>query len=214
MKILSVNVASIRNVKHRGEMVPTGIFKTPVQGRTPVTRLGLRGDHQADKVYHGGVDMALYAFTQENYDHWSRVLGRSDLGPGRFGENLTVSGMPETQVCIGDRFRMGEIEVEVSSPRGPCFKLGIAVGDAEFVKTFLEACNVGFYLRVIREGTVAAGDAIERIHADPERLSVHDTAKLMYFRKDDREGAARAAGLTAMADQWKTTFRERAQKPG
>ncbi len=213
MRVLSVNVASIRNVSHGGETVPTGIFKVPVQGRTLATTLGLRGDHQADKVHHGGVDMALYAFTQENYDHWSRVLGRTDLVPGKFGENLTVSGMPDTEVCIGDRFRMGEIEVEVSSPRGPCFKLGIAVGDAEFPKAFLNSCNVGFYLRVIREGTVAAGDAIERTHTDAERLSVHDTIRLMYFGKEDKAAAARAAGVGAMADQWKTKFRQRAEQP-
>lgn len=209
MKVLSVNVSRIRNVEHNGESVPTGIFKIPVRGRIPATTLGLRGDLQADKVHHGGPDMAIYAITQENYDHWAEVLNRTDLVPGKLGENLTVTEMPETEICIGDRFRMGEIEVEVSIPRAPCFKLGIAMDDAAFPKAFLATGNVGFYLRVVQEGTVAAGDAITRVHADPARLSIQEVTRLMYFGGDDKAGAARAAAVGALSAKWREHFRER-----
>lgn len=212
MKVLSVNVSRIRNVEHGGELVPTGIFKVPVQGRVRAETLGLRGDAQADRVHHGGPDMAVYAFTQENYDHWAEVLHRTDLVPGKFGENLTVTGMPETQVCIGDRFRMGEIEVEVSVPRAPCFKLGIAVGDATFPKAFLETGNVGFYLRVLKTGTVVAGDPIERLYSDAARLSVQEVIRLMYFGREDKAGAARAAAVGALSERWREKFRERANQ--
>lgn len=209
MKVTSVQVSRLRFVQHGGESVPTGIFKLPVQGRTPVTALGLRGDIQADKVHHGGPDMALYAFTQEHYDYWSTRLNRTDLVPGKFGENLTVTDMPEAEVCIGDRFRMGQIEVEVSVPRAPCFKLGIAMDDATFPKAFLATLHVGFYLRVLKEGTIAAGDFIERLHKDPARLTVQETIGLMYFGQEDKAGAARAAAVGALASKWREKFRER-----
>lgn len=186
----------------------TGIFKTPVPGPVVAGRLGLAGDGQAEDC-HGGPDMAVYAFTRENYTHWSRELGRDDLHPGKFGENLTVEGMPESEVCIGDRFRIGTVEVEVSLPRAPCTKLAMVMGDSGFPKIFLATGNVGFYLRVSREGSLQAGDAIERVHADPARLSIQEVVRLMYFDTRDKVGAARAAGVEALGASWRAKFRSR-----
>ena len=208
MKLLSVNISPVRHVQHNGRTVSTGIYKTPVNGPVLARTLGLEGDGQAEKC-HGGPDMALYAFTREHYDHWAAALGRLDLCPGKFGENLTVTGMPETEVCIGDRFRIGDIEVEVSLPRAPCSKLAMAMGDPAFPKAFLATCNVGFYLRVRREGHVQAGDHIERTHADRARLSINEVTRQMFFETATKEGAARAAAVEALAEGWRAKFRRR-----
>ncbi len=209
MRVMSVNVSPIRTVEYNGRTVTTAIFKKPVRGPVQAAALGLEGDAQADKRYHGGVNMAVYAFTNEHYDHWQRELGRNDLHPGKFGENLTVEGMPESEVCIGDRFQMGGAEVEVSLPRAPCSKLAMVMDDPEFPKVFLATCNVGFYLRVIGPGPIAAGDAVSRTHVDPARLSIQEVTRLMYFDRDDRDGAARAASVEALAKEWREKFRRR-----
>jgi MOSC domain-containing protein YiiM len=206
--VQSVNISPVRKVEHNGRTVSTGIYKAPVAGPVCVRTLGLEGDGQAEAC-HGGPDMAVYAFTCENYDHWAAVLERSDLHPGKFGENLTVTGMPESEVCVGDRFRIGGVELEVSLPRAPCSKLAMAVGDVGFPKVFLATCRVGFYLRVRREGTLQAGDAVERIHADPARLSIQEVTRLMYFDTDNKEGASRAAAVEALTKSWRTKFHSR-----
>ncbi len=208
MRVISVNVSPVRKVEHNGRAVFTGIFKTPVSGAVVARKLGLEGDGQAEEC-HGGVDMALYAFAREHYDFWKAELKREDLGPGKFGENLTVEGMPETGVCIGDRFRIGEVEVEVSVPRAPCTKLAMAMGDAGFPKAFLATCNVGFYLRVVREGRVSAGDVIERVHADAARLSIQEVTRLMFFDVKNVKGAKKAAGVAALAEGWRKKFASR-----
>lgn len=208
VKVLSVNISPVRQVQHNGRTVSTGIYKTPVNGSVLARTLGLEGDGQAEKC-HGGPDMALYAFTHENYAHWAAALNCSDLIPGKFGENLTVTGMPESEVCIGDRFRISEVEVEVSLPRAPCSKLAMAVGDPQFPKVFLATCNVGFYLRVRQEGLIQAGDRIERTHADPARLSINEVTHLMFFDTENKEGASRAAAVEALAASWRRKFEKR-----
>jgi len=180
MKLISVNVSKPREVVARGRAVTTGIFKAPVAGRVRLGRLNLEGDGQADLRVHGGPDKAVYAYPFENYDYWKRELGRSDLAYGQFGENLTVEGMLEGEVYIGDVFKVGSALLQISQPRFPCYKLGIRMGSSGFPKRFLASGRSGFYLRVLEEGEVGAGDPIELARADPERLTVLEASRISF----------------------------------
>jgi MOSC domain-containing protein YiiM len=144
--------------------------------------LDLDGDGQADLRNHGGKDKAALAYSIENYEYWREWLGRTDLAHGQFGENFTVEGMTEDRVHIGDVFRVGEAVVQVTQPRVPCFKLALKMQDPDFPDLFLSSGRVGFYLRVLEEGAVGEGDAIELVTADPEGLTVREVCHLLYFR--------------------------------
>ncbi|MGH9813488.1 MAG: MOSC domain-containing protein, partial [Candidatus Acidiferrales bacterium] len=166
MKLISVNVGLPREVSANGQRVLTGIFKQPVAGRVGVRRLNLDGDRQADLSVHGGPDKAVYAYPAEHYDFWRHELPGMELPFGMFGENLTVEGLREDEVNIGDRFAIGTAEFQVTQPRLPCYKLGIKFGRADMVKRFLHSRCTGFYFRVVKEGEVEAGDAIALVHRD------------------------------------------------
>jgi MOSC domain-containing protein YiiM len=176
VKLLSVNVGGPREVEWRGETVRTSIWKAPVTGRVAVRRTNLAGDEQSDLRVHGGAAKAVYVYPHEHYAYWERELGVA-LGFGNFGENLTTSGLLEAEVAIGDRLRIGSAEFEVTQPRVPCFKLGIRFGRPDLVKRFLAAGRSGFYLAVLREGELAAGDAIERIPAPAPSRTVAEAAR-------------------------------------
>jgi MOSC domain-containing protein YiiM len=206
MKLISVNVGLPREVRANGKLVRTGIFKAPVAGRVRVRALNLDGDAQADLVAHGGPYKAVYAYPGEHYDFWRRELGGADLPWGAFGENLTTDGLREDEVNIGDRFRIGTAELEVTQPRLPCFKLGIKFGDPTMVKRFLGSLRTGFYLRVAREGELGAGDAIERLHRDPGSVSVVDIVRLYAFERDNRELLRRVLALEALTPSWREHF--------
>jgi MOSC domain-containing protein YiiM len=190
------------------ELVRTAGAKSPVPNAL-LRSLGFDGDGQADLVNHGGVHRAAYAYPVENYDHWRRELGRDDLSFGQFGENFTIEGMTEDDIHIGDVFRVGDALVEVSQPRPPCFKLGIKMAMPRFPKLFLASGRVGFYLRVLEEGEVGAGDEIERVRRDPERLTVRETSHLLFFEGEDLEGARRALRVPALSPGWRESFEER-----
>lgn len=214
MRVRSINVSLPREIGVNGKTVRTGIFKQRVEGRVRVGRLNLEGDAQGDLSVHGGPDKAVYAYPFEHYAYWAERLGRSDLAPGQFGENLTVEGMPENQVCLGDVFRIGEALLEVSQPRLPCFKLGLKMGDAKFPKQFLASGRLGFYLRVLEEGTVAAGDEITRLRTDPVRLSIRELARLASEEKGNRELAQRALRVPALAVSWREWLEEHLHESG
>lgn len=214
MKLLSVNVSLPREVAANGQTVRTGIFKQAVEGRVRLARLNLEGDAQGDLSVHGGPDKAVYAYTFEHYSYWAKNLRRNNLTPGQFGENFTVEEMLEDQVCVGDVFRIGEALLEVSQPRLPCFKLGLKMGDPKFPKQFLASGRLGFYLRVLEEGTVGAGDEITRVRTDPEGLSVREVAKLASDEKGNRELARRALRVPALAASWRDWLEERLAEPG
>jgi MOSC domain-containing protein YiiM len=203
MEVLSVNVSPGRQVEHNGKVVGTGIFKEPVGGPVAIGRLGLEGDRQVDTRVHGGPDKAVYAYAHEHYGTWAEELGRDDLIRGQFGENLTVTGLLEADVHIGDRFRVGSALLEVTQPRVPCFKLGIKMGDATFPKRFLKSKRAGWYYRVIEEGTVQAGDAIAVEARDPHALSIHALCTLRYENYNDREALHRAAAIPALSKEWR-----------
>jgi len=210
MKLIAVSVGQPRDVQDdRRGAVSTGIWKAPVSRSVHIGELGLEGDGQADLINHGGPDKAVYAYPAEHYPLWARELGREDLAPAGFGENLTTAGLLESAVWIGDRFRIGTVELEVSQPRTPCFKLGLRFGDAGMVKRFLASGRSGFYLRVVHEGEVTAGDAIERTARGEGAMTVAEVNWLMHWGREERAGAVRAVALPALAAGWRSEFAER-----
>lgn len=209
MRVLSVNVGLPREVVWRGKPVSTGIFKDPVAGRVPLTTLNLAGDAQADLSVHGGPEKAVYAYPAEFYELWSRERPELHFAPGTFGENLTVRGLVDDDVSVGDRFRIGTAELVVTQPRLPCFKLGIKMGRDEFVVEFLERGLFGFYFAVAREGGVAAGDEIVELGRDARALRVSEVGRLYARDRDDLEGMRRAAAHDGLPAGWRDYFRRR-----
>lgn len=202
MKLLSVNASLPQEIPYRGGTLRTGIYKQPVRGRVWLHRLNLEGDGQADLEAHGGMDKAVYAYPFEHYATWSHELDRQDFAFGQFGENFTTEGLLEDAVYIGDVYRIGSALAEVSQPRAPCYKLAHKMGLPDFVKTFTASERAGFYLRVLEEGEVEAGDSIERIRTGPEKISVRQVFHAL-FADADTETASRAVQLLALAESWR-----------
>lgn len=199
--VVSLNVGMPIEVPFQDGLVSTGIFKSPVSDRRAVRALGIEGDGQADLAVHGGVDKAVYVYSQDSYDWWMDELGHA-LQPGEFGENITVTGFTDDTVRIGDRMRLGTALVEVTQPREPCFKLGIRMGDKRFVTRFRDAARTGFYLRVLEEGEVAAGDAVERVHGDPANPTVADIHDIFVNGRTDLDRLRWAAQTPALERGW------------
>ena len=160
--IVSVNVGLPRDVAWQGRTVRTGVWKTPVAGRIFARRLNLEGDGQGDLRGHGGEQRAIMVYQLDSYRYWAKYLGRSDLVAGNFGENLTVEGLTDNEVCIGDRFRIGNAVVEVSQPRDTCYRVGIRLNHPEIAALLVAHHRPGFYFRIIQEGEIGAGDRIDR----------------------------------------------------
>ena len=209
MKLLSVNVGLPREVIANGRATTTGIFKQPIANRVRVRSLNIDGDRQADLTVHGGVDKAVYAYPHEHYAHWERELAPRKFAPGQFGENLTTSGLLEDDVRIGDLFAIGSARFEVSQPRVPCFKLALRMEMPQFPKIFLQSQRTGFYLRVVQEGEIGAGDAILRITTDPRQMTVREIFEVAYGESFDRSAIQRAAAMPALAASWREMFAER-----
>lgn len=214
MKLLSIQVGLPREVKWRGTKVITSIFKEPVEGAVMMRTLNLDGDAQADLSVHGGPTKAVYAYPVEHYEYWRRELPGMTLPSGMFGENLTIEGLRENEVNIGDRFRVGGAEIMVTEPRVPCYKLGIKFGRADILKRFLASRRSGFYFAVLREGIVQAGDTIERLSHDEESVSIADIIRLYAFERDDVETLRRAVGLAMLPETWRGYFRHQLQRYG
>lgn len=212
MKLLSVNVSLPKEVEFKGKTVRTGIFKEPVQGRVGVKKLNIDGDGQADLVGHGGEIRAVYAYSFDNYAYWERELSRNDFTFGQFGENFTVEGMLDEDVHVGDRFRIGNALFEVTQPRVPCFKLAMKMGVEGFYSQILQSGRLGFYFRVLEEGEVGTGDKIERVKLDPVGMTIVEANSLMYFDKDNFEGARKGLRIDAFSPGWKATFEGRLAK--
>ena len=208
MQVLSVNVGGPREVEWRGERVRTSIWKTPVPGRVAVGRTNLAGDEQSDLRVHGGAEKAVYVYPDEHYAFWRAELPGVELDFGAFGETLTSAGLLESEVSIGDRLRIGSAEFQVTQPRVPCFKLGLRFGRPELVKLFLRAGRSGFYLSVLCEGELGAGDAIERIPVATSSLSVAEVAALYAGRVTDRARMRLASELAGLPQGWRDGFRE------
>jgi len=177
MKVIAVNVSAARLVDLGGRRVRTGILKTPVAGRVRVGKEGLAGDAQADRRFHGGPEKAVLAYPSEHYPYWAKELGRTDLSPGAFGENLTLGGLVETEARLDDVYRVGSATLQISKVRPPCFKLALRLGSADIPWLYLSSGKSGFYLRVLEEGEVGAGDAVELLARDPSRPTVAEAAR-------------------------------------
>ena len=209
MKLVSVNVGLPRDVPWLGKTVRTSIWKSPVEGRIHVAKLNLDGDRQSDLSVHGGPEKAVYAYPAEHYAYWRKELPDADLPWGAFGENFTTQGLLEDQVLVGDGLRVGSAEFTVTQPRMPCFKLGIRFGSPAMVKRFLESKRTGFYLAVLREGEVGAGDPIEREETRGNRLTIADVVSLYTSDAENQDLLRRATELPALPEGWREYFRKR-----
>ena len=206
--LLSVNVGLPRNVAWQGRTVYTGIWKQPAEGPAMVRRLNIDGDGQGDTNGHGGEQRAVLVYQIQSYQYWRRYFGRDDLSYGMFGENLTVDGLPDDQVCIGDRYRIGEAEFEVTQPRVTCYRVGLRLGEPELPALLVGHHRPGFYMRVITEGHIQAGDHIRKTRTGPGALSVADTDALLYLPGRDRAKLRAATRIPALSPGWQQSFRE------
>ncbi len=207
--LLSVNAGLPQDVAWRGRTVHTGVWKHPVAGRRRVRRLNLDGDGQGDLVGHGGEQRAVLVYQIESYRYWERELGRTGFTYGQFGENFTVSDWPDDEVCIGDRYRIGSAVFEVTQPRVTCYRVGIRMGEPRMAALLVAHHRPGFYLRVLQEGEVGAGDAIVKIADGPQRMSVTEADALLYLeaRHPDPAKLERALRIDAFSPGWKASFR-------
>jgi ferredoxin-NADP reductase/MOSC domain-containing protein YiiM len=207
-RLLSVNVGLPKDVEWRGRTVHTGIWKRPVAGPRMVRRLNIDGDGQGDLNGHGGEQRAVLVYQIDSYRYWQRHFGRDQFEFGQFGENFTVDGLPDDEVHIGDRYRIGEAEFEVTQPRVTCFRVGLRMGEPELPALLVAHHRPGFYLRVITEGHVRAGDEIVRTRVGPHALSVADTDALLYLADRDLEKLRAAVAIAALSPGWQRSFRE------
>ena len=198
MKLLSVNVSLPKTVSINGRTYATGIYKTAVRGRVELSRLNLAGDGQGDLKNHGGEHQAVYCYPHEHYAYWAGQLARDDFEYGQFGENFTLEGLLECEVCIGDSFRVGAALIQVTQPRVPCYKLADKLGIAGFDKTFLRANRSGFYVRVLEEGDVQAGDSIRPVSKDPVGMTVAEVNARALPRQGAGGRRARPANRRAL----------------
>ena len=208
MKLLSVNVGGPRDVEWQGKTVRTAIWKEPVAGPRMVRQINIDGDDQADRLAHGGEHRAVFVYQIESYRYWERELGRDDFTYGQFGENFTVEGLADEDVCIGDRYRIGEALFEVTQPRVTCYRVGIRLDLAAMPSLLVAHHRPGFYLRVLEEGQVQAGDAIEKVADGPEGLTVAQVDALLYLPNKSRPQLERALRIPALSEGWKGSFRE------
>ena len=213
MRVVSINVGRPRRVEWRGKTVSTSIFKDPVTGSVQVRKLNLDGDEQADLSVHGGPDKAVYAYPSEHYAYWRKELPRMQLPWGVFGENLTTEGLGESTLRIGDHLRVGSAEFLVTQPRLPCFKLGIRFGNPDMVRRFQRSGRSGFYLAVLQEGVISAGDPIQVVASKEPGVSVADIVRLYTADEAEQELLRRASELTALPEGWREYFRNRLWDP-
>ncbi len=209
MELISVNVGQPRPVSYRGRDYATSIYKTPLSGRVRVRHLNIDGDAQGNLKTHGGPDMAVYAFGHEHYAHWVRDLGRNDLGFGAFGENLTVTGMMEKDIAIGDVFAIGDVRLQVTEPRTPCHKLAMKFEDDDLPRRFAATGHVGFYFRVLQAGDIGAGDVIALVSKDPAALSIAEVLGLWADPGAKADRLARALAVPALSATWRGRFARR-----
>ena len=206
-KVISLNVGLPRTVKFQGQAVTTGIFKEPVNGRIKLRKLNLDGDKQADLTVHGGPDKAVYAYPAEHYDYWKKRLPEMSLPWGMFGENFTTKGLLEDKVNIGDVFQIGSGEIVATQPRMPCYKLGVKFGRMDIVRQFLNSKLTGIYFKVLKEGEVGAGDAIELISRDKNYVTVKDIVR-MVTGESNIATIQRAVRVKALPEAWRQDFLE------
>ena len=205
-RLLSVNVGLPRDVEWQGRTVHTGVWKEPVEGRRMVRGLNIDGDGQGDLQGHGGEQRAVFVYQIEAYRYWEQKLGRNDFTCGQFGENFTVEGLPDDEVCIGDRYRIGDALFEVTQPRVTCYRVGIRMDEPKMPSLLVADRRPGFYFRVLQEGEVEAGDTIVKVSTGPEALTVAEIDVLLYLPRHSRRELARALRIPALSPGWRDSF--------
>src|SRR5947209_17914301 len=204
--LVSVNVGMPKNVPWQGKDVYTGVFKDPVSGLRRVGKLNIEGDGQGDRAGHGGEQRAVFVYQIDSYRYWERELGRSDFVYGQFGENFTVEGLRDDQVCIGDRYQIGTATFEVTQPRVTCYRVGIRMNDPRIPALLVSHHRPGFYFRVLEEGDVQTGDEIIKLAAGPEQMPVAETDALLYLPGHSRQELLRALRIPALSPGWQASF--------
>jgi ferredoxin-NADP reductase/MOSC domain-containing protein YiiM/ferredoxin len=204
--LVSVNVGLPKDVSWQGRTVFTGVFKDPVPGPRRVGRLNVDGDGQGDLAGHGGEQRAVFVYQIDSYRYWERELGRSDFVPGQFGENFTVKGLGDDEVCIGDRYQIGSGIFEVTQPRVTCYRVGIRMNDPRIPALLVSHHRPGFYFRVLQEGEVQAGDKIIKLSSGPEQMTIADVDALLYLPGHTRQGLLRALRIPALSPGWQSSF--------
>ncbi|MGO9358277.1 MAG: MOSC domain-containing protein [Rhodoblastus sp.] len=205
-RLVSVNVGLPRDIIWQGKTVRTAIWKAPVKGPRMVRRLNIDGDGQGDLTGHGGERRAVLVYQVDSYRYWQDHLGRNDFACGQFGENFTVDGLPDAEVCIGDRYRIGAALFEVTQPRVTCYRLGIRMNEPEMAALLVKHGRPGFYFRVLEEGEVEAGDEITRVASGPERMSVSEIDALLYMPGHPSDQLERALRIPALSVGWRNSF--------
>src|SRR5881392_522970 len=205
--LLSVNVGLPKDVSWQGRTVFTGVFKDPVTGPRRVRKLNVDGDGQGDLAGHGGEQRAVFVYQLDSYRYWEKELGRSDFVNGQFGENFTVEGPSDEDVCIGDRYQIGTAVFEVTQPRVTCYRVGIRMNDARIPALLVSHRRPGFYFRVLDEGDVEAGDEILKLASGPEEMPVAEADALLYLPGHTRQQLLRALRIPALSPGWQASFR-------
>jgi ferredoxin-NADP reductase/MOSC domain-containing protein YiiM/ferredoxin len=211
-RLLSVNVGLPRDVTWNGKTVRTSVWKSPVDGRRMVRKLDIDGDAQADLAGHGGEHRAVFVYQMDSYHYWERFLGRNDFTFGQFGENFTMEGLPDDEVCIGDRYRIGSAVFEVTQPRVTCYRVGIRMNEPRMAALLVAHRRPGFYFRVLQEGEVGAGDDIVKTADGPERITVAGVDALLYLPGHSREQLERALRIPALSKGWQSSFQAMLQQ--
>ncbi|MFC4033196.1 MOSC domain-containing protein [Streptomyces polygonati] len=204
--LIAVNIGMPKNVPWNGKSVYTGVWKQTVSGPRMVRRLNIDGDGQGDLGGHGGEQRAVLVYQLDSYRHWAKELGRDDLAPGEFGENFTVDGLPDDEVCIGDRYRVGAAVFEVTQPRVTCYRVGLRLGEPQMAALLISHRRPGFYLRVIEEGEVEAGQEIVKVSSGPEAMSVQEIDAVLYLPGHTRDQVERALRIPALSPGWRTSL--------
>ena len=212
-KLMSVNVGLPKDISWKNRTVYTGAWKTPVTGRRMVRRLNIDGDGQGDLAGHGGENRAVLVYQLDSYRHWAKEFHRDDLVPGLLGENLTVEGLPDDEVCIGDRYRIGQAVFEVTQPRVTCYRAGMRIGEPRMAALLVSHRRPGFYCRVITEGEVEAGQEIVKIGDGPEQITVAEIDALLYLPGHPRDALQRALRIPALSPGWKASLQSLADQP-
>jgi ferredoxin-NADP reductase/MOSC domain-containing protein YiiM len=204
--LLSVNVGLPRDIDWQGKTIRTAVWKAPVDGQRMVRRLNIDGDAQGDTAGHGGEHRAVFVYQIDSYRYWQKQLGRSDFSYGQFGENFTVDGLSDAEVCIGDRYRIGEALFEVTQPRVTCYRVGIRMNEPQMAALLVAHSRPGFYFRVLNEGKVEAGDEITRVECGPERMSVSEINALLYIPGHPPDRLERALRIPTLSVGWRSSF--------
>jgi ferredoxin-NADP reductase/MOSC domain-containing protein YiiM/ferredoxin len=211
-QLLSVNVGLPREIEWKGKTVHSAVWKAPVRGRHKVGKLNIDGDGQGDLQGHGGEQRAVFVYQVESYRYWEKQLGRSDFVSGQFGENFTIDGLSDDEVCIGDRYRIGSALFEVTQPRVTCYRVGIRMNEPRMPALLVEHHRPGFYFRVLEAGEVGAGDEIRKVSDGPERMTISEADALLYLKGHSRAQLERALRIPALSPGWRSSFQAMLQQ--